>query len=120
LATVLVVDDDPDIAEAMREILRGEGHDVVIARNGQEGLERVYEDMPEVILLDLDMPVLDGAGMMRRLAERQLAGGPRRVILVSATPQLTSLAAALNAHNYLRKPFTVEQLLAIVSQAAAT
>jgi CheY-like chemotaxis protein len=118
LATVLVVDDDPDIAEAMSAIIAGEGHEVVIARNGQEGLARVYDAVPDVILLDLDMPVLDGAGMMRRLDERQLAGGPCRVILVSATPQLTRVAAALNAHHYLRKPFTVEQLLAVLSRAA--
>jgi CheY-like chemotaxis protein len=59
-ATVLVVDDDPDTVETMREILEEEGHTVLSARNGREALELALRNVPDLVLLDLDMPVMDG------------------------------------------------------------
>ena len=59
-ATVLVVDDDPDTVETMREILEEEGHTVLSAANGKEGLELALRHIPDLVLLDLDMPVMNG------------------------------------------------------------
>jgi CheY-like chemotaxis protein len=59
-ATVLVVDDDPDTVDTMREILEEEGHTVLSARNGREGLALALAYVPDLVLLDLDMPVMNG------------------------------------------------------------
>jgi CheY-like chemotaxis protein len=59
-ATVLVIDDDPDTVETMREILEEEGHTVISARNGREGLALALAYVPDLVLLDLDMPVMNG------------------------------------------------------------
>jgi hypothetical protein len=67
---VLVVDDDPDILDALSEILEVEGYEVQRARNGREALERLEQMLPDVVLLDLMMPVMDGWEFARSLSPR--------------------------------------------------
>lgn len=114
MASVLIVDDDGELAEALAEILAGEGHEPTIARDGREALTNVYEGNPDLILLDVEMPVLDGPGMLRRLDLRQ---GSIPVVLVSGLPRLANLAADLGIRHVLRKPFTSEALLRVVQEA---
>src|SRR5436190_5778708 len=63
--TVLVVDDEPDVRNTVAMILEDEGYRVVTARDGREALNKVRSQLPDAILLDLMMPVLDGAGFLR-------------------------------------------------------
>jgi FixJ family two-component response regulator len=63
MASVLVVDDDHHIGEVLGEILRTCGQDVRVARNGEEGLRRVAEELPDLVILDVEMPVLTGPDM---------------------------------------------------------
>lgn len=111
---MLIVDDDGELAEALAEILAGEGHEPTIARDGREALTNVYEGNPDLILLDVEMPVLDGPGMLCRLDLRQ---GSIPVVLVSGLPRLANLAADLGIRHVLRKPFTSEALLRVVQEA---
>ena len=66
-ARVLVIDDEPAIRETMRMILEYEGHDVVLASSGQEGLTMAERELPDLVFLDIKMPGLDGLEVLTRL-----------------------------------------------------
>ncbi len=68
-AKILVVDDDPDIIRATTRVLESQGYQVTAALNGEECLERIREDRPDLIIMDLLMPKLDGFGVCRKLRE---------------------------------------------------
>jgi two-component system, chemotaxis family, chemotaxis protein CheY len=113
---VLVVDDDPDILDAICDILEGEGYRVARARHGVEALDRVSQELPSVILLDLMMPVMDGLAFANALRQRPL---PRRVpIVVISADGNPQRAAALGAQAYLAKPFDIDALLSHVAHIA--
>ncbi len=110
---VLVVDDDPDILEAICDILGTEAYRVARARNGLEALERVDAERPDVILLDLMMPVMDGVTFAQALRQRPtVADVPILVISADGNPQR---AASVNARGYLAKPFDIDALLGHVA-----
>lgn len=68
-AKILVVDDDPDIIRASRRVLETRGYQVIAALNGEECLEKIREEKPDLIVLDLLMPKLDGFGVCRELMD---------------------------------------------------
>jgi len=68
-ARILVVDDDPDIIKATKRVLEARSYQVITAQNGEECLERIREERPDMIILDLLMPKLDGFGVCRELRE---------------------------------------------------
>jgi DNA-binding response OmpR family regulator len=68
-AKVLVIDDDPDIVDALYVLLESEGYEVVSASDGEEGLARIKEENPDLIILDLLMPKLDGYGVCKTLQD---------------------------------------------------
>jgi CheY-like chemotaxis protein len=107
--TLLVVDDEVGITEALRELLSEEGFLVLTARNGREGLERVTEKRPDLILLDYMMPVMDGRDMLKAL-EADATSRDIPVLLMSAMPR-ASLPADCKPAHFLRKPFNLDQLL---------
>jgi CheY-like chemotaxis protein len=98
---VLVVDDDPDILEAICDILETEGYEVARARHGEEALMRVEARRPAVILLDLMMPVMDGVAFAQALRLRPAVRDvPIVVISADGNPQR---AASVGASGYLAK-----------------
>lgn len=116
---VLVVDDDPDILEALSEILEAEGYDVTRARNGQEALERLEQTKPALILLDLMMPVMDGWEFARRMRERYEAARRPPIIVLSADRNVSTKAPELGAVGFLAKPFELPDLLNMVGNITA-
>jgi CheY-like chemotaxis protein len=110
---VLVVDDDPDILEALSEILEGEGFRIGRARNGQEALEKLDAESPQLILLDLMMPVMDGWEFARRMRQRP-AQSQVPIIVLSADRNVGTKAKELGAIGHLSKPFELNDLLDIV------
>lgn len=114
---ILVVDDDPDILEALSEILESEGFEVDRAHNGVEALDQIASRRPRLVLLDLMMPVMDGFEVAQRL--KREASSPPFVIL-SADRNVADRARELGAAGYLAKPFELTQLLSLIhSQLAA-
>jgi CheY-like chemotaxis protein len=110
---VLVVDDDPDILDAICDILEGEGYRVARARHGVEALERVEAEPPSIILLDLMMPVMDGWEFRRHQKEDpQMSQVP--VIVLSALDQARANGLAPDA--FLKKPLDFDRLLELVRQ----
>ncbi|HTS82723.1 MAG TPA: response regulator transcription factor [Myxococcaceae bacterium] len=110
---VLVVDDDPDILDALSEILEVEGYDVHRARNGREALVRVEQAPPDLVLLDLMMPVMDGSEFARNLAP----GRRPPIIVLSADRNVSVKAMEIGALGWLAKPFELDELLAAVRRA---
>ncbi len=114
---VLVVEDDPDIREALSEALRGAGYAAAEAANGLEALDYLatHPD-PCMILLDLWMPVLDGVGFLERLATHRAASVP--VVLVSAAQrdEYETIATQKNIRGFLKKPVRMQTLLAVIAE----
>jgi CheY-like chemotaxis protein len=115
---VLVVDDDPDILEALSEILEAEGFEIRRARNGKEALDRLEPDPPKLILLDLMMPVMDGWEFAQRMRQRpSVAHIP--IIVLSADRNVGLKATDIGATGHLAKPFELSDLLDMVRRALA-
>ena len=113
---VMVDDDDPDILATVDQILATEGYEVLRARNGAEALAVLEVRYPDVIILDLMMPVMDGWEFHRRLTEHPAAAIP--VIVVSADRDLSRKAASIAANGYIAKPFDVDYLIDTVNRFA--
>lgn len=110
---VLVVDDDEALRRALARALRLEGYDVELAVDGADAVERLGAVHPDVVVLDVLMPVLDGLAVCRFLREQ--GGGPP-VLLLTARDAVSDRVLGLNAgaDDYLTKPFALEELLARV------
>jgi two-component system response regulator MprA len=107
---VLVVEDDQEIAEVLRRTLRQEGHEVRSAGDGEEALSAASEFMPDLVILDLGLPKLDGVEVLRRLR----VDGDVPVLILTARSQLDDRVEGLDtgADDYLVKPFERQELLA--------
>lgn len=115
---VLVVDDEDDVRMLVSRVLADTGHEVDVAENGAVALQRLDAARPDVIVLDLMMPVLDGWGVMRALADRKDAPP---VVLLTARGDDESHARGLRAGAaaYLTKPFRFHELLSTVDGVIA-
>jgi DNA-binding response OmpR family regulator len=118
VAKVLLVDDEPDIVVMLQMAFEDEGHEVVTAGDGRSGLERLAEERPDVVVLDMMMPVMDGLGV---LEAKQADGDLTPVIVVSAKsdPRDSRRALELGAVEYVVKPFDLDRLLALAAAVAA-
>ena len=114
---MLVVDDDPDIRELLFTALEDEGYEVVPAANGQEALAIIQTFRPDVIVLDLMMPVMDGWQFARELRARD---EDIPIVLLSAARDLRTHAAALSAAEIIEKPFDLSDLLPKIARVAST
>lgn len=116
----LIVDDDPMIVKLQSMILTRAGYEIDSAANGQEGIDRAAATAPDVVLLDVMMPDIDGLEVTRRLkADPRTAAIP--VVLVSARTESEDVAAgrAAGAADYLRKPFDPDDLVALLDRLVA-
>jgi CheY-like chemotaxis protein len=110
-ATVLVVDDDPDTVETMRDILEEEGHVVLSAKNGREGLDLALRYVPDLVLLDLEMPVMDGRAFLDAI-RRVPALADVTVVVLSGT------SGAQVACESVKKPLRLDTLLGLIHRVA--
>ena len=110
---ILVVEDDPNIVDLIRSNLAVRGYDVVVATDGARALERLETEQPDIVLLDLMLPDVDGLDLCRLVRVRSNVG----VIVVSARGGDRDKVAALNlgADDYMTKPFSIEELLARIA-----
>jgi CheY-like chemotaxis protein len=111
---VLVVDDEPDIRDTVSAMLEIEGYAVGQAANGADALAVVERDPPDVILLDMRMPVLDGWGFASELRRR---GHPIPVVVMTAARDASRWASEIAARAWLSKPFRYDDLIGAVERA---
>jgi DNA-binding response OmpR family regulator len=115
---VLVVEDDEDIAESITVLLDTEQFRVSVAADGLSALDHACSRRPDVVLLDLMLPRLDGVGFAERL--RRVPGMESvPLILCSAGRQLEEAARRIGTPYYLHKPFELDQVLALIHRALA-
>ena len=111
----MIVDDEEGFRDGVADLLGMEGYVVSVARNAVEAVRLVPEFRPEVILLDLRMPLLDGEGFLRGM--NGLPASARvPVVLISAKEDLPAIAGRTGAAGYLCKPFEAPQLLSMLDR----
>jgi two-component system response regulator MprA len=110
-AHVLIVDDDPRITDLLRRVVAYEGYSVAIAASGDEALQRTLECAPDIIILDIMLPRLNGLDVVQRL---RAAGDTMPILLLTARDSVADRVKGLEvgADDYLVKPFAPEELLA--------
>ncbi|WP_347245902.1 response regulator [Thermogutta sp.] len=108
---ILLVDDDPEIVESMRVALEAMGYEVLIARDGNQGLALADAENPDLVILDMMMPKRSGFLVLERL--RQTRKVPVRVIMITANEgsRHKAYAEMLGVDDYIRKPFAMDRLL---------
>jgi len=123
MARVLVVDDERDVVELVKFLLERDGHKVIEAFNGREALEKAYAELPDLIILDIMMPEMDGYTVNARLTETE---STRRipVIILTAKGQMRDVfEMASNVAFYMEKPFDPkhlrEKIQEVLSKAAS-
>jgi len=107
---ILLVEDDVDVREMMRLVLEGRGYAVREASNGLEALELLRQDRPQLMILDLIMPVMDGWALLDEMKAEALTDVP--VCVVSAVPERGPRDVAAT----LRKPFELPELVALLER----
>jgi two-component system KDP operon response regulator KdpE len=109
---ILVVDDEPAMVGALGALLGQAGHRIIAAYDGEEALRRFGDDEPDLVLLDLSMPGMDGATVCRRI--REISDTPIIVVSGERDHAATVELLDLGADDYVRKPFGADELLARV------
>jgi DNA-binding response OmpR family regulator len=109
VAAVLVVDDEPDLRFLLRKLLERDGFKVLEARHGEHALEVMQEHHVDVLIVDTDMPVMDGAALIRRL--RELRESPPPIVMWSDNPRRELAADAVFA-----KPYGGTEIVAAVAR----
>ena len=108
---VLLVDDDAEIIESMRTVLESKGYEILVARDGNQGLLMAERENPDLVVLDMMMPKRSGFLVLERL--RRSRPVPMRVIMITANEgsRHRAYAEMLGVDDYIRKPFAMDRLL---------
>ena len=110
---ILVIDDDPSIRQVVDYALTDEGYEVDLAPNGEAALAAIARQHPDVILLDMKMPVMDGWEFARRYRERYDHRAP--IVAVTAAQDAAQRGADVGAEDYLAKPFDLAALVECIA-----
>ncbi len=107
---ILVVDDEADVVSVLSKRLEDSGYEVMAASDGQEGLQKINKEKPDLIILDIGMPRMDGYTLMRELkSNADFKSIP--VIVLTARGQMQDLFKMEGVKDYMTKPFKSEELL---------
>jgi len=113
---VLLVDDDAEIVESMRTVLESKGYEILVARDGNQGILMAERENPDLVVLDMMMPKRSGFLVLERL--RRSHPVPMRVIMITANEgsRHKAYAEMLGVDDYIRKPFAMDRLLGSVER----
>lgn len=116
---ILLVDDDPEIIEALRFALEARGYEILIARDGNQGLAMAEREDPDLVILDMMMPKRSGFLVLEKL--RRTMNVPMRVIMITANEgsRHKAYAEMLGVDDYIRKPFAMDRLVDSVERLLA-
>ena len=118
MARILVVDDERDIRNLLKQVLEHTGYEVETATNGREALEMVDRSLPDLMLLDIMMPEIDGWEVCRQVKSKQKSRGVPIILLTVRNQALDKVVGmeVVGADDYVTKPFDLDELLARVEQ----
>jgi CheY-like chemotaxis protein len=110
---ILIADDEDMVIEIMARKIASQGYEVITAKDGAEAWNKIVSDVPDIIILDLNMPKMDGWTLLSRLRQNPPTKGWQPVIIVSAQNELESFQKGmkLEADHYLAKPCQIEDIL---------
>jgi len=116
---ILLVDDDPEIVEALRYALETRGYQIIVARDGNQGLALAEREDPDLVILDMMMPKRSGFLVLEKL--RRTHAIPMRVIMITANEgsRHKAYAEMLGVDDYIRKPFAMDRLVDSVERLLA-
>ncbi|HEY8693473.1 MAG TPA: response regulator [Chloroflexota bacterium] len=118
-AKILVVDDTPSNVKVLRTLLAVRGYTVITAENGQDALDKAASEPPELILMDVVMPVMDGYEACRRLRALPATKDVPIVMVTASGPQEKAKALAVGANDMIMKPVDPAAVLALVATLLA-
>ena len=113
---ILVVDDEQQLALAVKIRLQSRGYEVVTASDGKKGLELIEREQPDLVILDVLMPVMDGYSCLREINAR-IGRGKLPVIILTARDRMKDLFELEGIEDYVIKPFDHEDLLVRIERA---
>ncbi|MDZ4821574.1 MAG: response regulator [Planctomycetota bacterium] len=116
---ILLVDDDQEIVESMRIALQAKGYEILVARDGNQGLAMAERDKPNLVILDMMMPKRSGFLVMERLRRSpDKESGVMRIIMITANEgsRHKAYAEMLGVDDYIRKPFAMDRLMESVER----
>lgn len=116
---ILLVDDDQEIVESMRIALQAKGYEILVARDGNQGLAMAEREDPDLVILDMMMPKRSGFLVLEKL--RRTRAVPLRVIMITANEgsRHKAYAEMLGVDDYIRKPFAMDRLMESVERLLA-
>lgn len=118
MPTILVIEDDQFIREGLIDLLEVEGFRVLVAENGLVGVTQAQQHLPDLILSDINMPKLDGYGVLKAVkSAASTASIPFVFMSATVEPEELERGVTLGANAYIPKPFRVEALLTTVKRA---
>lgn len=116
MTKILVIDDEPSLRDMLDDILTMDGFDVVTAINGEDGLRKIYDESPDLILLDCSMPVLDGYEVLERMRKDPVLFSKPVIMLTVLSGEYDEIKGLeLGADDYITKPFRSAQLIARIN-----
>jgi DNA-binding response OmpR family regulator len=115
MKTILVVDDDVELSDGLRAVLERQGYRVLQARDGQQGKQVVYQQRPDLVILDMMMPRMGGYPVLEHFKGRADAP-PIIMITANEGSRHKAYAEYLGVIDYIRKPFAMERLLEAVQR----
>src|SRR3954463_2414261 len=113
--TILIVDDDTELSDGLRAVLEKLGHRVIQARDGQQGKQQIYQQRPDLVILDMMMPRMGGYPVLEHFKGKPDAP-PIIMITANEGSRHKAYAEYLGVIDYIRKPFAMERLLEAVER----
>jgi DNA-binding response OmpR family regulator len=115
---ILIVDDDYELSDGIRAVLETQGHKVIQARDGQQGQNLIYQQRPDLVILDMMMPRKGGYPVLEHFRDKKDAP-PIIMITANEGSRHKAYAEYLGVIDYIRKPFAMERLLEAVESGLA-
>jgi DNA-binding response OmpR family regulator len=113
--TILIVDDDLELSDGLRTVLEKQGHRIIQARDGQQGKQAIYQQRPDLVILDMMMPRMGGYPVLEHFRDKSDAP-PIIMITANEGSRHKAYAEYLGVVDYIRKPFAMERLLEAVQR----
>lgn len=119
-AKILIAEDEPSIVLSLEFLLKNAGHDVAVARDGDEALRMIASSTPDLLLLDIMLPIINGFEVCRRIRETPAHAG-MRILMLTARGRDSEIRKGLDygADAYMTKPFATRELLDMVAELLA-
>jgi DNA-binding response OmpR family regulator len=114
--TILVVDDDMELSDGLRAVLEKQGYRVIQARDGQQGKQQIYQQRPDLVILDMMMPRMGGYPVLEHFRDKPDAP-PIIMITANEGSRHKAYAEYLGVKDYIRKPFAMDRLLESIEKA---